>query len=100
MRKKFDNLQIQKKRSQTARAKKVDIKNGVLFMLSFFFLPKLWSLNCPKYYVFLQNCADLSKKSKSIKAICLYPSETPHHALSVNSMSYRGLKNSSQNIVE
>ena len=31
---------------------------------------------------FLQICADLSKKCKSIKAIYLYPSEILHHALS------------------
>ena len=49
---------------------------------------------------FLQICVDLSKKPKFIKAIYLYPSERPHHALSENYMFYRGLNNSSQDIEE
>ena len=48
----------------------------------------------PKTIDFLQNFADLSKKSKSIKAIYLYPSQRPHHALSEN----RSLSNSLQDI--
>ena len=47
---------------------------------------------------FLQICADLSKKSKSIKAIYLYPSERPRHALSEFSMLHSDLSNSSQDI--
>ena len=47
---------------------------------------------------FLQLCADLSKKSKSIKAkYRLYPSERPYHALSENSKS---MSNSSADIWE
>ena len=38
-------------------------------------------LNLPKIVHFLQFCADLSKKPKSIKAIYLYPSGGLHHAL-------------------
>ena len=49
---------------------------------------------------FLLICAELSKKSKSIKAIYLYPSERPYRALSENSMFYRGLSNSSLDIEE
>ena len=52
----------------------------------------------PKIVHSLQICADLRKKSKSIKAIYLYPYERPHHALSENSMFYRGLSNSSRDI--
>ena len=37
-------------------------------------------------------------KLKSIKAIYLYPPGIPHHALSKNSMFYRGLSNSSRDI--
>ena len=33
------------------------------------FLPKLWSLNCQKMVHFWQFCVDLSKNSKSVKAI-------------------------------
>ena len=47
---------------------------------------------------FLQICADLRKKSKSIKTIYLYPSERPHDALSENITFYRGLSNSLQDI--
>ena len=54
------------------------------------------TLKLPKIVHFLQICADLSKKSIFIKTIYLYPSERPHHALSENSMLYRGLSNSSQ----
>ena len=46
----------------------------------------------------LNICAKLSKKLKSIKAIYSYSSERPHHALSENSMFYRGMSNSSKDI--
>ena len=57
-------------------------------------------LKLPKIAHFLQICANLSKKSKSIKAIYLYTSERPHHALSENSEFYSGLSKSSQDIKE
>ena len=47
---------------------------------------------------FLQFCADLSKKSKSLKAICIYASESSHYTLSVNAMFYRGLSHRSWDI--
>ena len=43
----FDNFQIQKRMSQTVRAQKVDGKL-VSFDKLTFFLPELWSFNCPK----------------------------------------------------
>ena len=95
----FDIFQIQKWISQTVRAQKLDEKNGVICLVSFF-LSWVMVLKLPKIVHFLQICADLSKKSKSIKAIYLYPSERPHHALSENSMFYRGLSNSSRDIEE
>ena len=49
---------------------------------------------------FLQICADLSKKSKSIKAIYLHPSERTYNARSENRMFCRGLSNSSRGIEE
>ena len=55
-------------------------------------------LKLSKIVPFLQICADLSKKSKSIKTVYLYPSVRPHLALSENSMFYRGLSNSSRDI--
>ena len=57
-------------------------------------------LKLPKIVHFLQICAEINKKSKCIKAIYLYSSERPYHVLSKNSMFYRGLSNSSQNIEE
>ena len=80
----FDNFQIQKWMSQTVRAQKVDEKNGAICLVSFF--PSwVMVLKLPKIEHFLQICTDLSKISKSIKAIYLYPSERPYHALSENS---------------
>ena len=42
-----------------------------------------------KKVCFLQFCADLSKKSKSAKAIFIYTSESSHHTLAENGMVYR-----------
>ena len=44
---------------------------------------------------FLRFCADLSKKSKSVKAIYIYASESSHYTLSENAMVYRGLSHCS-----
>ena len=86
----FNIFQIQKWISQTVRAQKVDEKNGVICLVSFF--PSwVMVLKSPNIVHFLQICADLSKKSKSIKAIYLYPSKRPYHALSENSR-YWGIK--------
>ena len=57
-------------------------------------------LKLPKIVHCLENWADLSRKAKSIKAIYLYPSERPHHALSENSMFCKGLSNKSRDIEE
>ena len=81
----FGNFQIQKWISQTVRAQKVDEKNGVICLISFF-LSWVMVLKLPKIVHFLQICADLSKKPKYIKAIYFYPSERPYHALSENSI--------------
>ena len=80
----------------TNRARKVDEKM-MPFVWFPFFLPELWSLNFPKFslHLFLQICADLTRKSKSILAIYLDLSERPHQALSESSMFYRGLANGS-----
>ena len=83
----------------TNRAQKVDEKNGAICLISFF---SSWVmvLKLPKIVHFLQICADLSKKPKSIKRIYFYPSERPPHALSENSIFYRGPSNNSQDIKE
>ena len=39
---------------------------------------------------FLQFCADLSKKSKSVKAIYIYACESSRYTLSENGMVYGG----------
>ena len=51
-----------------------------------------------KKVYFLQVCADLSKKSKSVKAIYIYASESSHYTLSENGMVYRGLNHRSWDI--
>ena len=91
----FDNFQIQKWKSEIVRAQKVDH-----FFYFPFFASWVMVLELPKIVHFLQDCADLSKKSKSIKAIYLYPPEIPHHALSENNMFYRGLSKNSRDIEE
>ena len=57
-------------------------------------------LKLPKIVHSLQICPGIIKKSKSIKAIYLYPSERLHYALSRNNIFYRGLSNNSQDIEE
>ena len=59
---------------QTVRAEKVDEKNGVICLVSMF---PSWVMvhKFSKKGHFLQFCADLSKKSKSVKAIYIYASE-------------------------
>ena len=87
----WQNFQI------TNRAQKVDEKNRVICLVSFF--PSwVMVLKLLKIVYFFQICADLRKKSKSIKAIYLYPSERPHHVLLENNMFYKGLSNSSRDI--
>ena len=76
----FGNFQIQRWISQTVRAQKLDVRNGVHCLISFF-LSWVMVLKLPRVVDFLQICADLCKKPKYIKAIYIYPSERPHHAL-------------------
>ena len=47
----FDFFQIQTRMLQTVRAEKVDEKHGVICLVPCF-LSKLWSLHCPKKYIF------------------------------------------------
>ena len=94
----FDNFQIQKLISQTVRAQKLGKKKTMSYVYFPFFPSWVMVLKLPKIVHFLQNCIDISNKSKSIKPIYLYPSEIPDHTLSENSIFYRGLSNSSQDI--
>ena len=45
------------------------------------FLPELMSINCPKKCIFLQFCADLSKKPTPLKTIYIYEPESCHYTL-------------------
>ena len=85
----FDNFQIQKWMLQTVWAEKVDEKNGVTYLVSVF---PSWVMvhKLSKKVHYMQFCADLSKKSNSIKAIYIYASESSHFTLSENGMVYRG----------
>ena len=93
----FDYFQIQKWMLQTVRAENVDEKNGVICLVSKF---PFWVTVCKlsKKVHFLQFCADLSKKSKSVKAIYIYSSECSHYTLSENCMVYMGLSHHSWGI--
>ena len=74
---------------QTVRVEIVDEKKWVICLVfmfpSWLMVPKL-----SKKVHFFQICADLSKKSKSIKAIYIYASESSLSTLSENGMVYRG----------
>ena len=48
---------------------------------------------------FLQFYADLNKKSKSVKAIHIYASESSYYTLSENTMVYTGLSHRSCDII-
>ena len=48
-------------------------------------------LKLSKKVHFLQSRADLSQKSKSVKVIYIYVSESSYYSLSENDMVYRGL---------
>ena len=79
---------------QTVRVEKVDEKNGVICLVSMF---PSWVMvfKLSKKGHFLQFCADLSKKSKSVKAIYIYASESSHYILSENAMAYSDLSHRS-----
>ena len=73
----FDHFQIQNWMLQTGI---VDEKNEVICLVSMF---SSWAmvLKSSKKVHFLQFCADLSKKSKSVKATYVYASESSHYTL-------------------
>ena len=77
----FDYFQIQKWMLRTVTVKKVDEKNEVICLVS---VSPSWVMiyKLSKKVHFLQFCADLSKKSRSVKAIYIYASESSHYTLS------------------
>ena len=84
----FDYFQIQKWMLQTVRAEKVDEKN-VVICLVFMFSSWVMVRKLSKKVRFLQLCAGLTKKCRSIKAIYIYLSESSLSTLSENGMVYR-----------
>ena len=83
----FEYFQIQKWILQTVRSEKVNEKNGVICLISMF--PScVMVLKLSTKVHFLQFCADLSKKSMSIKAIYIYASGRSRHTLSENGIVY------------
>ena len=72
---------------QTVRSQKADEKNGVICLVSIF---ACWFMVLQLFRKahFLQFCAGLSKKSKSIKETYIYTSETSRYALSGNGIVY------------
>ena len=50
------------------------------------FLLELWFLNCQRKVHFLQFCADLSQKPKSVKVIYIYAIGSSYYGLSENDM--------------
>ena len=93
----FDCFQIQKWMLQTIRAEKSRWKNGVICLV--FIFPS-WVMVCKlsKKVHFLQLCANLCQKSKPIKAIYIYASESSLSTLSANGMVYIGLSHHSWDI--
>ena len=71
-------LSSNRKVNVTVRAQKGDDKNGVICLMLWCYGPYI----VQKIYV--QFCADLRKKSKSVKWICVYSSKRPGYALSWN----------------
>ena len=86
----FDYFQIQKWMLQTDRVEKTDEENGVICLVSMF-ASWVMVLKLSKKVHFLQFCADLSKKPKSVKIIYICVSESSHYIHSENNMVYRGL---------
>ena len=82
---------------QKVRAEKVDEKIGVIGLVSMF---PTWVMVCKlsKKVHFLQFCADLSKKSKSVEAIYIYASESTHFTYSENATISRSLSHRSLDI--
>lgn len=72
----FDNFQIQKLISQIVRAQKVDEKMGSLVYWGHFHVSYLMVVKVPKVVHFFQFCTAVSKKFKSVLAVCIYVFES------------------------
>ena len=72
----------------TNRAEKVYEKNAFICLVSVF-PSRVMVYKLSKKEQFLQICANLSKKSKPVKAIPIYASESSHYILSENGLVHR-----------
>ena len=93
----FEYFQIQKWILKTGRLEKVGQENGVICLVSML-LSWVIFFKLSKKVHFLQFCADLSKKSKSIKAIYIYTFERSPNTLSENGIVYYAMTYSFGNI--
>ena len=86
----FEYVQIQKWLLQTDKVEKVDEKNGIIYLVSMF---PSWVgvIKLSKKVHFLQFWAEISKKSKSIKAIYIHASGRSRYALSKNGIVYNAM---------
>ena len=75
---------------KTVKVEEVDEKNGVICLVSMF-PSSVMVLKLSKQVHFLQICTDLSQRTKSVKAIYIYGSESSYYSLSENDMVYRYL---------
>ena len=81
-----------------SRAEKVEEKVDAVIWLFSMLSSWVMVIKLSKKEHFLQFCADLSQKPKSVKAIYIYGSENFHYSLSENDMVYRGLSHRSWDI--
>ena len=88
----LDEFQIQKWMLQV---EKVDEKNGVICIVIMF---PSWVMVRKLSKKVLKFCADFSKKSRSVKPIYIYASESSHYILSENGMVYRSRSHQSWDI--
>ena len=82
----FKYFQIPKWMLQAGRAEKVDEKMGLF--LVFMFLSWVMILKLSKQVNFFNFVLTLAKKSKYVKAICIYASERSRYVLSENVIAY------------
>ena len=94
----FEYFQIQKWILETLRSEKVDEKNRFICLVSMFPSWLMVLKLSKKVPFFFQFCADLSKKSKSIKAIYIYTFERSPNTLSENGIVYYAMTYSFGNI--
>ena len=79
---------------EIVRVEKLDEKMGSVVQFSCF-LPELWSVNCPKKWIFYDFVLYSAKNLSLFKVIYIYASESSHYTLSENVMVCSGLSHRS-----